>query len=164
MQWIDFVIIGIIGLSVVVSLIRGFVREALSLAVWIGAVFVSAMFYADVAVYFTHFEDPLIRNALAVVALFVATLIVGAMVTYLVSQLVEKTGLSGTDRVLGAVFGALRGLLLVCGILFAIDSFTQFSNEEWWQQSLLIPHFGPYIEWFLNYMQDASSFIQPNEV
>lgn len=164
MQWIDFAIVGIIGLSIVVSLIRGFVREALSLAVWIGAFFVASSFYADVAVYFTHFDDPMIRNGLAAVALFVATLIVGAMITYLVGQLVEKTGLSGTDRVLGSIFGALRGVLIVCGVLFVFDSFTHLSEELWWQNSVLIPHFGPYIEWFFNYMQDASSFIQPNEV
>ncbi|CUS49400.1 MAG: membrane protein required for colicin V production [Idiomarinaceae bacterium HL-53] len=164
MEWIDFVIIGIIGLSVVISLIRGFVREALSLAVWIGAFFVASMFYTEVSGYFTHFDDPMIRQGIAVVLLFVATLIVGAMITYLVGQLVERTGLSGTDRLLGAVFGALRGVLVVCGLLFVMDTFTGVSNELWWQQSLLIPHFGPYIDWFFQYMESSSSFIQPNDI
>ncbi len=161
MEWIDYAIIAVIALSIIVSLVRGFVKEALSLGVWIAAFFIASQFYLELAAYFTRIEDTMLRNGAAVAVLFIATLIVGALITYFISQLVEKTGLSGTDRVLGSVFGALRGVLIVSALLFAADTFTPMAENVWWQNSLLIPHFSVYIQWFFDYLQNTSSFLQP---
>ncbi|MGB8663172.1 MAG: CvpA family protein, partial [Serratia inhibens] len=104
-------------------------------------------------------EDELVRNGIAIAILFIATLIVGAIVNYVISSLVEKTGLSGTDRVLGVCFGALRGVLIVSAILFFLDTFTGFSQSNDWKQSQLIPQFSYIIRWFFDYLQSTSSFL-----
>ena len=159
MVWIDYAIIAVIAFSSLVSLIRGFVREALSLVTWGCAFFVASHYYTYLSVWFTGFEDELVRNGIAIAVLFIATLIVGAIVNFVIGQLVEKPGLSGTDRVLGVCFGALRGVLIVAAILFFLDSFTGVSKSEDWSKSQLIPQFSFIIRWFFDYLQSSSSFL-----
>ena len=161
MNWIDFTIIGVILLSTVISLVRGFMKEALSLAIWFAAFFIASQFYADLATLLTRFEDDLIRNGVAIAILFVSTLILGGLINYLIAQLVHYTGLSGTDRALGSVFGLLRGALIVSAMLFFMDTFTASASSQWWQSSVLIPEFKPVIELFFKYIQDNSSFLSP---
>ncbi|GLQ75288.1 CvpA family protein [Vibrio penaeicida] len=159
MNWIDFVILGVIGLSAVISLIRGFVKEALSLVIWFGAFFIASHYYAKLAVYFTNIQDDMFRNGAAIAALFIATLVVGSLVNYVIGQLVQKTGLSGTDRILGIVFGGLRGILIVSAVLFFIDAFTALPNSEWWINSQLIPEFSRIIAPFFEHLKETSSFL-----
>lgn len=159
MIWVDYVIIGIIVFSALVSLIRGLIREALSLVTWACAFFIANHYYNYLAIYFTRFEEQMVRNGIAIGLLFVVTLLVGAIVNYVISSLVEQTGLSGHDRVLGVCFGALRGVLIVSAALFFLDSFTGFSHIKEWQQSQLIPQFSSIIRWFFDYLQSTSSFL-----
>ncbi|WP_417761626.1 CvpA family protein [Shewanella sp.] len=159
MVWIDYAIIIIIGLSTLVSLIRGFAKEAMSLVVWFAAFFIASQFYQELAAYITQINDEMLRNGVAVALLFVATLIVGAIVNYLIGQLVSKTGLTGTDRVLGLCFGAIRGALIVSALLFFMDAFTGAPKTDWWQASVLVPEFGTVIQWFFHYLENTSSFV-----
>ncbi|SHI08594.1 CvpA family protein [Ferrimonas marina] len=160
MVWIDYAILAIIGLSVIISLIRGFAREAMSLVVWFAAFVIASRFYEDLAVFLTQISDPMLRKGAAIAILFVASLVLGAMVNYLVGQLVERTGLSGTDRVLGACFGALRGVLVVSAILFFLDTFTGAGGTDWWSDSVLVPEFGVVIQWFFEHIEQSSSFLK----
>ncbi|NVD06163.1 bacteriocin production protein [Vibrio sp. JPW-9-11-11] len=159
MNALDIVILGVIGLSALISLVRGFAKEALSLVIWFGAFFIASQYYAKLAVYFTRIEDDMFRNGAAIAALFIATLIVGALINYVIAQLVQKTGLSGTDRVLGIVFGGLRGVLIVSAALFFMDAFTTFPDSQWWKGSQLVPEFSRVIAPFFEHLQATSSFL-----
>jgi membrane protein required for colicin V production len=159
MNWLDYTILGIIGLSALISLVRGFTKEALSLVTWIGAFFIASQYYERLALYFTNIQDDLFRKGAAIAALFVTTLMIGAIVNYVIGQLVQKTGLSGTDRLLGVVFGGLRGIMLVAALLFFLDAFTAFSSSEWWKGSQLVPQFRWIVAFFFEHLQASSSFL-----
>ncbi|MCK5818180.1 MAG: CvpA family protein [Psychromonas sp.] len=160
MNWLDYTIIGLISFSALISVIRGFTKEAISVVTWLAAFFIASHFYAKVTKYLTAISDNTLRVAVAISILFVATLLLGALINYIVNRLVVVTGLSGTDRLLGIVFGTIRGVLVVSAMLFFIDSFTSFHCSKWWTQSILVPEFATIINWFFSHFQHSSSFIK----
>ncbi len=141
MIWIDIVILVVLGISVTISLVRGFVRESLSLAGLVAAV--AASFYlSQPASQLLEgiVETPSLRLIIAVVALFVVTLFAVAILNFFVVKLVKVTGLSGTDRMIGVIFGVLRGVLVVT-VLVVLASMTTLPEDPWWQQSVFLAYF-----------------------
>jgi membrane protein required for colicin V production len=82
----------------------------------------------------------------AFAALMLVSLVVGGLVNFLVIQLVERTGLSGTDRLIGMVFGLARGVLVIA-VLVLVAGLTPFPGDPWWQESRLIPYFEELALW-----------------
>ncbi|HDZ57152.1 MAG TPA: CvpA family protein [Pseudomonas xinjiangensis] len=145
--WVDWVIIAVVVISALISLTRGFVKEALSLLTWVVAGLVAWMFggaFADLLV--GYIETPSFRVMAACGILFVLTLILGGLINYLIGQLVLVTGLTGTDRFLGMVFGAARGVLLIV-VAVGLLSLAPVEADDWWRQSQLIPHFLLVADW-----------------
>lgn len=139
-NWADWCIVVIIALSSLISIVRGFVKEALSLLVWIVAFVVAFYFSERLAVMLTNaVVTPSLRYLAAFAILFVCTLIVGSLVNYAISKLVEISGLSGMDRLLGMMFGVCRGVLIVLLILIFIPKIAPVQQDPWWQQSKLVP-------------------------
>ncbi|AKO45477.1 CvpA family protein [[Haemophilus] ducreyi] len=162
---IDTIIISLIAFSILVSLWRGFISEVLSLSGWIAAFFVASTFYPYLSSYLNEIDSvylqnsEYLRNGIAAAILFITTLILCGIVNALLSKIINTTGLSVTDRVLGIAFGALRGILIVAAILFFIDTFTTSNQTELWQESQLIPHFDFIVKWFFEQLQANSSFL-----
>jgi membrane protein required for colicin V production len=149
MIWVDYVIIGIIALSALIGLARGLIREVISLAVWIVAVAAAWLFYQPVAAELEPWiATPSVRIGAAVLLLIIGVLILGAVIAWLLTTLVDKTGLSGTDRLLGIVFGAARGAVLVAILVF-LASLTPVTQDPWWQESDLLVHFQILADWML---------------
>ncbi|QNK01837.1 CvpA family protein [Dyella telluris] len=147
MNWADYIILAVLGLSVLIGLWRGLISEVLALGIWIAAFWVAWTFGPGVATGLEHhIELPSARLFVAYGACFVAVLILGALVRFLVSRLVEGTGLSGTDRLLGMVFGFARGVLLVTLGVFLLG-FTAFTRDPWWHDSVLMPQFKGVAAW-----------------
>ncbi|MBS0589944.1 MAG: CvpA family protein [Proteobacteria bacterium] len=140
MNWADYVILAALGLSVAMGLWRGFVGEVLALAVWAVAIWVAWHFGPLVSTTFTAVELPSARILLGYAVCFVAVLIAGVIVGFVMRKLVAGSGLSGTDRLLGAVFGLARGLVLVVLVVLLLG-FTPLPRDPWWHGSYLLPTF-----------------------
>ena len=152
MAWIDIVIIALIVLSAILSLFRGFVTEALDLAAWLVAFWVAMTFYEDLAIWFSQWVSlPSAQKPVAFAALFICTWILGAVVNYLAGKLVAKTGMTGTDRMLGVVFGAARGGVIVA-ILVLLAGVTLLPQDPWWQDSQLLGYFEELAVWMRNFL------------
>lgn len=147
MNWTDYVIIFIIAISVLLGLWRGLISEVLALAIWIVAFWVAWTFGPSVAAHFDHLIDlPSARIIVGYGLCFLGVLLLGALLRFAVSRLVESTGLSGTDRLLGMIFGFARGVLLVALLVFFVG-FTAFTRDPWWQNSILLPQFQRVAAW-----------------
>ena len=147
MSWLDLAILVVIVLSALISLIRGFVKESISLITWIVAGVIAFRYFSPMsALLEPYIAAPTLRAVAGFAVLFVATLIVGAIVNFIMSQLVSKTGLSGTDKALGVVFGAARGVLIVT-IVVLLASLTPMPEADWWRDSASVGIFQQLAEW-----------------
>ncbi len=152
MLTIDYIIVAAFLVSVLIGLFRGFFKEALSLVTWILALWVALNFSQLLEPMLGSISSEALRLWAARLLTFLLVLIAGGLLNALIGILVAKTGLSGTDRVLGMVFGAARGVLLV-GILVLVFRLMELDREPWWEQSRLVPLGEPVANWLLTNFQ-----------
>lgn len=135
---IDVAIVILILLSAVIGLVRGLVREVLSLVVWAAALVLALLFSPQVAELLVGLiATPSLRYVTAFASVFIATLIIGGIVESLMARLIDGTGMTGTDRLLGFVFGGARGVLVCIVALIAMRPFGEY--QTWWENSLIVP-------------------------
>ncbi len=148
MTWADWAILAVLGLSALISVVRGFVKEVVSLLIWLAAAIVASIFHDQLATVLGDFIDtPSLRMLTAWIILFVGVLLVGSLLNYLLGKLVEATGLSGTDRLLGLLFGVIRGLIILMVVLIVLPKILPVTEDQWWIDSTLIPYFMQYEDW-----------------
>ncbi|MEJ2143343.1 MAG: CvpA family protein [Gammaproteobacteria bacterium] len=147
MVWVDIVIPGIIVVSALISLMRGFVREALSLVGWLAAFWIALTFADDLAnLFLAGISVPSIRIIVAFTILFVVTLVIMAIINNLARQLIKKSGLKVTDRMIGMLFGLARGVVVV-SVLVLLAGFTTMTQDLWWKESVMIDVFHEFAVW-----------------
>lgn len=154
----DWLILAVVVISGGLSWFRGFIKEAISLISWVSAFIVSSKFYEQLSVKLTFLSsDEIVRKSAACVILFIATLLVVGLCGMLLNMLITKAGLSGTDRMLGIVFGVLRGVLIVSVILallqigFKLHILSFLADSPFYRDSLFIPEFQRIVNWFFVY-------------
>lgn len=144
----------LISLSTLISWVRGFIRETLSLLAWIGAFIVAFTFSHPLGDLLTaYIKTPSVRTILASVLLFIITFMLISLINFGLSFLVTRVGLSGVDRVCGAFLGIGRGVLVVALMLLLVK-LTPLPQDPWWQQSVLIPKFEPIENWLKGFMPE----------
>ncbi len=159
MNWADWTILAIIAISGLMSLKRGFVREAISLLTWVTAFVMARLFSPSLSVLLEpYIQTPSLRLVSAFAILFIITLIAGALVGALFSALVNATGLTNSDRVLGMGFGAVRGGLVIV-VIVALLGMTPAVQDRWWLESELIPHFVLLEGWTRQVASDVGQMI-----
>ena len=162
MNWFDYAIIATLALSVVVGLWRGFIGEVLALVCWVLAFWVAWLFGPVLAEQFSaSISVPSVRVMLGYLICFIAVLIAGAIVGYLMRKLVSGSGLSGTDRLLGMVFGLVRGFVLVV-LVIVLMKFTPVIRDDWWQSSRMLPTFERSASWMTTLLPETvAKYLEP---
>lgn len=166
-NWVDYTILGIVIFSALISLFRGFVREAISLIAWIAGL-ILALKYAPVLQSFiqnwsksssnlndfsTHWTaSASICYFLAFVVIFLGVVIFGMIINYFVVKLVSKVGLSFIDRLLGFVFGVARGVVIVAVLLLLVANYGTIKDNRALAGSKIAEQFKPLVSWMNNYL------------
>jgi membrane protein required for colicin V production len=133
MSGFDYAVVAILALSVIFGWWRGLVYEVLSLAGWVVALVVSRMFAEDLA-QLLPLSQQYLNLIVSYALLFVLTLIASGIVAWLVSKLVKLVGLRWLDSSLGALFGALRGVLVLL-VLVLLAGLTGLPQQTFWRSA-----------------------------
>jgi len=163
MPIIDILIAVAILVSVVVGILRGFVKEAISIAALLVAIWAALYFgpeAGDIAE--NWFKSEELQMWFGRVLVFLVILSLGGLLGWGISKLVRLSVLSGMDRLLGAVFGVARGILLVAVAIIGAQ-FAGFDNDNWWLQSKLLPHFEVVADWIKIMAPEGLDLITPDE-
>ena len=152
MIWIDYAIVVLICISSIIGLFRGFIKEVFSLLLWIAAIWVGLNFSREFSTFLEAIISyPSARIATAFALLFFTTLILGSLISYLLGALIEKTGLTGSDRFAGMIFGVARGMVVV-SLVIMMAGLTPLPEDPWWKESSLIPPFQSLAVWLRDHI------------
>ena len=156
MQGADTIMVALIGVSIVVGAVRGFVREGVALVSWLLAIWIAWRFSGFLHPYLGGALETSVQKAwLARGLVFLAVLLVGALVGHLLSYLTHTAaGLSAVDRTLGVLFGFTRGVI-VAAFAVMLGHALRLENEPWWQHSRLMPYVEAVSSWLHGYAGES---------
>ena len=160
MVTVDYLLAAVFLLSALMGLFRGLIKEALSLAGWIFAIWCAWFFGAAVAQRVPSIaDDSVIELWISRLLVLIAVLIVSGLLSRMISHVIHSTGLSGTDRLVGMVFGMARGVVLVAVVVLMLDGIG-FDADPWWNESAIIPLVEPLADQLADLAGDGVDMIQ----
>ncbi len=136
MTWFDFGVLIVLGVSLVISLFHGLIREMVSLAGWVGGFILAALFGGRVAGLMPQSLGPLLGALLGFLLVFVSILVIGWVGGLALSSAVRASGLGPADRALGVIFGLVRGLIIVL-VVVLLAGLTPLPREPFWRDAVL---------------------------
>jgi membrane protein required for colicin V production len=140
MNTVDYILIVLVAISGLVGLLRGFIREALSVLVWVLALWGAARYGGQLGPLLNGvLDEPALQLWAGRTLVFVGILFAGSLLGWLVGYLIRKSAVTGTDRVLGTLFGLVRGVIAIVLVVMVLDQ-AGFASESWWRRSKLIPY------------------------
>jgi membrane protein required for colicin V production len=147
-NWLDWAFLAVVGLSLLMSLWRGFVQEAVSLLGWVAA-FIAANLFSDVMANLLapYISNVSARHVAAYIVVFIAVLIVANICSFALKQLVRVTGLTALDRILGTIFGFARGMIVILVVVLIARELVAPENLRWMDESQLMPHLELLVQW-----------------
>jgi len=164
MPIIDIIIAVALTASIIVGFVRGFVKESISIATLVIAIWAALYFGPAVGeVSQSWLSSVELQTWFGRILVFAIVLSVGGLLGWGISKLVRLSVLSGLDRFMGSLFGMLRGALLVA-LLMIGGQFSGFDNDDWWKQSRLLPYFAEVAEWIKVMAPVGYELIVPDEV
>jgi membrane protein required for colicin V production len=151
MALVDILVLVIIGISCLLGLVRGLVKEALSLAFWIGAVVLGVIFSPAVGQWLAGYislENLALQRAVGFVSIFILVVFAGGLISNAMSRLFSAAGLGASDRALGGLFGVIRGVVIVAILVMMTVqlSFTQ----QYYDESVSMPYVMAAVDFFQN--------------
>ena len=160
----DIVIALAVVISATVGFVRGFVKESISIATLLIAIWAALHFGPGAGTIADEWlASPDLQKWFGWALVFVAVLTLGGLLGWGVSKLVRLSVLSGTDRLLGIIFGFCRGAVLI-GVAVLGGQYAGFDNDEWWDDSRLI-HYGEFVaEWIEEMAPKGMDLLQPGEM
>src|SRR5688500_10209000 len=133
----DYAVLAIVGVSILISVIRGLVREVLALVAWAAAFVVATLFSGQLAVLLpVAIPSEELRLLTGFLIVFVGVLIAMSIAAMIISRLVKGAGLGLEDRMLGALFGFVRGALVVM-VLVVLAGLTTLPRDPMWRNAML---------------------------
>jgi len=164
MPIIDLIIAVAITISIIVGLVRGFIKEAISIAALVIAVWAALYFgpvVGDVSESWLSSEE--MQTWFGRILVFAIILSIGGLLGWGLSKLIRLSVLSGMDRFLGSLFGAVRGVLLVSLCILG-GQFSGFANDNWWLESGVIPHLDVIAQWIAEMAPQGLDLITPEDM
>ncbi len=132
----DYAVLTIVGLSVIFSVMRGMIKEVLSILGWVAAFYVGRTYTSQLLPMMpADIPSESLRILAAFLVLFLATLLLSTLLAIAISTVFKKIGLGWLDRLLGAFFGVFRGLLIICILVF-LAGLTELPKDARWKNAM----------------------------
>ncbi len=135
MTWFDYAVLAIVGLSVLLAVYRGVVREISALAGWVAAFVLAGLFAQELAQQLPIALSPMLKAVVAYLVIFLSVLLLSGLAGMLLAKLFHAAGLGFTDRAIGALFGLARGAMIVF-VVVMLAGLTPLPKEDIWREAV----------------------------